>query len=191
MFEENKTNQPIKEPKDIFAQTEKEIARPATEKPKEVFDFGERKPSIGKKLIIIIVALLVIAGLVYVAFLGFSKLQQQAEEKKEQADSGSENVNQPAETEVKVPVVAKDSDGDGLSDQEEISLGTSIEKVDSDGDGLSDREEVRVYKTDPLKPDTDADGYLDGQEVRANYDPNNPAKGAKLMDLRAEMEKLK
>lgn len=59
----------------------------------------------------------------------------------------------------------KDSDGDGLTDDEESKLGTNPLKKDSDSDGLTDGEEVKTYKTDPLNPDTDCDGLNDGQEV--------------------------
>lgn len=68
--------------------------------------------------------------------------------------------------------IIKDSDSDGLSDSEEMILGTNASSVDSDNDGLFDREEVKVYKTDPLNPDTDGDGFLDGNEVRDGYNPN-------------------
>lgn len=43
--------------------------------------------------------------------------------------------------------------------------------VDSDGDGLSDEEEVNTYETDPLVADTDGDGLLDGAEVDGGTDP--------------------
>ena len=59
----------------------------------------------------------------------------------------------------------KDSDGDGLTDEEEARLGTDPFNKDTDGDGLTDGDEVKVYKTDPLNPDTDFDGLTDGQEV--------------------------
>ncbi|HZJ54423.1 MAG TPA: calcium-binding protein [Myxococcaceae bacterium] len=42
--------------------------------------------------------------------------------------------------------------------------------VDSDGDGLSDDEEVAIG-TDPLNPDTDGDGLQDGLERAAGLDP--------------------
>ncbi|MHA2497255.1 MAG: PKD domain-containing protein, partial [Candidatus Hodarchaeales archaeon] len=47
--------------------------------------------------------------------------------------------------------------------------------ADTDGDGLSDEDEG-IYGTDPLNPDTDGDGFLDGDEVH-NYgcDPLDPS----------------
>ncbi|MCE9586623.1 hypothetical protein K8R04_04930 [Candidatus Uhrbacteria bacterium] len=48
----------------------------------------------------------------------------------------------------------KDTDGDGLSDDEEVQLGTNINDGDTDDDGSSDWEEVKTLKTDPTKPDT-------------------------------------
>jgi len=65
-----------------------------------------------------------------------------------------------------------DSDGDGLTDYEEIYIyGTDPFNPDTDGDGLTDYEEVMIYGTDPLNPDTDGDGYLDGEEVLHGYNP--------------------
>ena len=46
-----------------------------------------------------------------------------------------------------------DTDGDGLSDGEEVKLyGTDPLDSDSDGDGLSDGDELDVVATDPLNP---------------------------------------
>jgi len=59
----------------------------------------------------------------------------------------------------------KDSDGDGLMDDEEAKLGTDPFNKDTDADGLTDGDEVKVYKTNPLNPDTDFDGLKDGPEV--------------------------
>jgi hypothetical protein len=47
--------------------------------------------------------------------------------------------------------------------------------VDSDGDGLSDMDEMMVYGTDPGSEDTDGDGYLDGDEVWEGSDPLDPS----------------
>ncbi len=59
----------------------------------------------------------------------------------------------------------KDSDADGLTDDEEMQLGTDPHHVDTDKDGLGDYDEVKVHKTNPLNPDTDFDALKDGPEV--------------------------
>lgn len=69
-----------------------------------------------------------------------------------------------------------DSDKDGLDDVREQEIGTNPKNTDTDGDGLSDGDEVLIWKTDPLNPDTDKDGYLDGDEVRHGYNPLGPGK---------------
>ena len=63
-----------------------------------------------------------------------------------------------------------DSDGDGLTDAEEVALGTDPNDADSDDDGLSDGEEVALG-TDPNDPDSDGDGVSDGEEVFLGTDP--------------------
>jgi YD repeat-containing protein len=50
---------------------------------------------------------------------------------------------------------------------------SSAMPLDSDGDGLSDDEERRIG-TDPFNPDTDGDGYPDGLEVALGSDPLDP-----------------
>ena len=64
-----------------------------------------------------------------------------------------------------------DSDGDGLSDAEEDTLGTDPDDADTDDDGLSDGAEVNTHETDPLDPDTDDGGVTDGAEVENGTDP--------------------
>jgi len=58
-----------------------------------------------------------------------------------------------------------DSDSDGLTNVEEIQLGTNALQADTDADGLNDFEESRTYNTDPLQPDSDGDGLSDYDEV--------------------------
>ena len=65
-----------------------------------------------------------------------------------------------------------DSDGDGLTDDDEINTyGTDPMVADTDGDGLSDGDELLVHGTDPLVSDTDDDGSNDGLEVFMGTDP--------------------
>ena len=78
------------------------------------------------------------------------------------------------------PAVNVDTDGDGLTDEEEARLGTNPAKVDTDDDGLTDYEEVIIWKSNPLVADTDGDGYSDGIEVRNGY---NPLGDGKLLEL--------
>ncbi len=60
-----------------------------------------------------------------------------------------------------------DSDGDGLSDGEEVlDHGTDPTSQDSDGDGLLDADEIGVHDTNPLSPDSDGDGLNDAAEVQ-------------------------
>ena len=64
-----------------------------------------------------------------------------------------------------------DTDGDGLSDDEEIFIaGTDPCLFDTDGDGLSDGDEVE-RRTNPLIVDTDSDGMPDGWEVANGFNP--------------------
>ena len=66
-----------------------------------------------------------------------------------------------------------DGDGDGIIDAGEASLGTDPLRPDTDGDGLSDYEEVVTHKTDPLRRDTDGDSLSDKFEVDHGLDPNS------------------
>lgn len=74
-----------------------------------------------------------------------------------------------------------DTDGDGLSDNFELSIGTDVNLPDSDYDGISDYNEVgydgdaNSYNVatdlDPLNVDTDGDGMSDAWEINFGYDP--------------------
>jgi hypothetical protein len=65
-----------------------------------------------------------------------------------------------------------DTDTDGLTDgQEWVFIGTDPGNADTDEDGLNDYQEDRVYHADPKNPDTDGDGKADGLEVKSGRDP--------------------
>lgn len=62
-----------------------------------------------------------------------------------------------------IELVYVDSDGDGLSDEEEEDYGTDLTRKDTDGDGLSDFFEIKVsspgHELDPLEQDSPCDLY--------------------------------
>jgi len=71
-----------------------------------------------------------------------------------------------------------DFDGDFVNNIDEVSIYQSDPfKSDTDGDGLTDGEEVYLG-TDPNNPDSDGDGLTDGAEVDAGTDPNDSSNGS-------------
>src|SRR3989344_3273338 len=83
------------------------------------------------------------------------------------------------------PPLVLDADGDGLTDEQEASLGTDAQNPDTDGDGLFDGEEINAYHINLLNLDSDSDGYRDGDEVKSGYNPNGPGK---LLNVPAELQ---
>lgn len=66
-----------------------------------------------------------------------------------------------------------DPDEDGISNIDELTIGTYPWTSDSDDDGLSDYDEIYIYNTDPLDADSDGDGIDDDSEIKLGLDPNN------------------
>ncbi|MCR4311767.1 MAG: hypothetical protein NUV56_00625 [Candidatus Uhrbacteria bacterium] len=148
----------------------------------------------GKILLVIVAGLLVLGTSGYIAYrfmvqpadgdsivdaVSDDDVTEDDDEEVEGSQEGSGEVSdeESEEEEVRVnPATLLDSDGDGLSNAEELEYGTSVTKADTDGDGLGDREEVEVYDTDPKEVDTDGDTFLDGQEVAGGYNPNGPGR---------------
>jgi len=71
-----------------------------------------------------------------------------------------------------INILDEDSDGDGISDGQEIKNGTDPGKADTDNDGLTDGDEL-ASGTDPTNPDSDGDGIQDGADSTPNG-PQNP-----------------
>jgi Bacterial TSP3 repeat len=64
-------------------------------------------------------------------------------------------------------ITATDSDGDGLSDADELAGWTVLVDEDGTGTNLSSR----TVHSDPFNPDTDGDGLCDAQESQLKTDP--------------------
>lgn len=69
-----------------------------------------------------------------------------------------------------IPDGNEDADGDGIKNSEECQLDTSNCTVDSDGDKISDYDEIYVHHTNPLDIDTDGDGADDKWEIENGFD---------------------
>ena len=79
--------------------------------------------------------------------------------------------------------ISSDSDGDGLTDEEEANIGTNPNLADSDGDGLIDSDEID-RGTNPLDPDTDGDGFSDFDEIA---DGSSPVDGSDFPAARSNI----
>jgi hypothetical protein len=72
-----------------------------------------------------------------------------------------------------------DTNGDGIPDGASADSGRDPVSVDLDGDGVSNRDEI-LNGTDPLRADTDGDGVNDGEDAfpldptRWQVDPPDP-----------------
>ena len=84
--------------------------------------------------------------------------------------ANSSHKSATASVSITVEDTRPDSDGDGLSDERELEIGTDPQNPDSDGDGLMDGEELELG-TDPIESDTDGDGVSDGKELELGIDP--------------------
>ena len=82
------------------------------------------------------------------------------------ADYDSDSLDNDAEYGNFCDPCNSDTDGDGLTDGEEVlTYGTDPADTDTENDGLNDGLEVNTYGSDPLITDSDGDSLSDGDEV--------------------------
>ncbi len=75
-----------------------------------------------------------------------------------------------------------DSDGDKLSNKEELSYKTNPLLSDSDFDGVNDYDEIKKYMTDPNNDDSDNDNIIDGDEIKLGLKANTDKSDGTLID---------
>ena len=112
-------------------------------------------------------------------------------------DTDGDGLSDEDEAKYKTDPKNTDTDGDTLGDGNEVNglgvdlIKTDPAKADTDGDGLTDWEEFALYKTDPLKKDTDGDGFTDKEELDRGYNPLGPGKitDPNLLEILKTMKK--
>jgi hypothetical protein len=103
----------------------------------------------------------------YCVHIGFSS--RQYIQQRDVGNQSSCEINTPPEgTPLYLAVTAYDIYGNESAFSEELVYTFNS---DTDRDGLTDAEEITIYLTDPNNPDTDTDGVSDGWEVDHGYNP--------------------
>lgn len=91
------------------------------------------------------------------------------------ADYDNDGLTNSTERELGTDPENPDTDGDGLTDGDEVRrYYTDPKKSDTDGDNLTDYAEIFDHKTSPKSPDTDGDGLFDGEEITRKTNPQQP-----------------
>ncbi|PIR77603.1 MAG: hypothetical protein COU30_01540, partial [Candidatus Magasanikbacteria bacterium CG10_big_fil_rev_8_21_14_0_10_38_6] len=109
-------------------------------------------------LVAVLILFVFVVGSVLV-FRWFSSSNKQTDVSVEQPVFGNITVGDSRVEILKEDPIPDDRDRDGLTTEQEQQYGTDEYEYDTDGDGLSDLEEVQKYHTDPTNPDTDGDGF--------------------------------
>jgi len=79
--------------------------------------------------------------------------------------------------------ITDDPDSDGLTTDQELVAGSLPLKYDSDGDTLSDGDEINLYFTNPMLADSDGDGASDSAELTAGTSPTNGQSFLRVTDM--------
>jgi hypothetical protein len=136
---------------------------------------------IKKNIILFIIIILIIGGVSVFFYKKNSAkitgaLNQPLIEKSNNGTVSIDKVKQEEFEQAVKKIASTDQDLDGFSDIDEAIYKTDPTSADTDGDGLSDWQEIFIYKTDPLKADTDGDAFNDGYEVRRGFSPKGKGK---------------
>ncbi|HKK54473.1 MAG TPA: hypothetical protein VJ926_03060 [Patescibacteria group bacterium] len=104
---------------------------------------------------------LIIFGIFSIAILVFWVMQMQA------------NIKGPFQLGDEYSTLSKDSSNNiGTCTGSDCLSDTELRDKDTDGDGLSDWEEINIYGTSAYLADSDSDGISDYNEIQQGTDPN-------------------
>lgn len=96
-------------------------------------------------------------------------------------------VNQKLNIDLSDPKYSQlDYDGDKLTNAEEIQYKTNPYIKDSDNDGLTDNEEVKIFNSDPNKFSTSGDSISDYSKIRKKLDINQKYNESLVLNKEAE-----
>lgn len=123
-------------------------------------------------LLVVILIIGVIVGVV-LGVMSYTKNKEKEALKQELNQSVPHWDMQPEVDAYLESIKEEESDIPGWTKGDKIAKGLSPEfGSDSDGDGLTDFEEITVYSTDPLNPSTAEDGISDGLKIINDLDPH-------------------
>ena len=77
----------------------------------------------------------------------------------------------------------EDWNNDGITNGEAEKLGLNVTVLDSDGDGISDYDEINVHNSDPLKYSTMDDIYSDGYKLKNGKDILTKYETFEILDI--------
>lgn len=141
-----------------------------------------------KFIITVIIIFCIIVGVI-----GAGNISYKAKEsKRREAPNGLLTVPDDSDEKYIESLKGQKSDIKGMTKYDKYKKGLSPENgSDSDGDGLSDREEIEVWGTDPLKASTAGDLTTDGEKVKRGLDPTVPSKDVTADDVTYPYNKCK
>lgn len=148
------------------------------EKEKKKTERNKKIYKIKLKIVLVLFLILIILILVLIGLNFFGKQSHKSKEKysvinqiEEQDNLYTEGIlNQ--EIELTEENKTLDYDADGLTNEEEKQYGTSMINSDTDGDGLTDYDEIKRYNSDPTKYSTSGDDISDYIKVERDLQIN-------------------
>lgn len=141
-------------------------------------------------LIVLIVLAVIVAGGLFGTKYYLEARERQAEAKSEELLADTviiDNDNDLTAETLPESDYDFDYDGDGLTNKEEIDLGTDFFRTDTDSDGLTDFDEVRTHGSDPLKFSTSDDGISDLVKALKGFDFNKVYSDSELTPQPVEL----